>query len=50
LSSKSLLSHLENLEQNKDKFVKAMDNSVQGEAIKILVKEIKKILKDNTTI
>lgn len=43
LSSKSLLSYLENLEQNKDKFVKAMENSVQGEAIKILVEEIKKI-------
>jgi UDP-N-acetylglucosamine--N-acetylmuramyl-(pentapeptide) pyrophosphoryl-undecaprenol N-acetylglucosamine transferase len=43
LSSESLLTSLENLEKNKVKFVTAMENSFQGDALKILFEEINKI-------
>ena len=43
LSGKSLLASLETLEKNKGKIVSAMENSIQGDALKIIVEEINKI-------
>jgi UDP-N-acetylglucosamine--N-acetylmuramyl-(pentapeptide) pyrophosphoryl-undecaprenol N-acetylglucosamine transferase len=43
LSGKSLLAALDNLEKSKGKLITAMEKSVQGDALKIIVKEINKV-------
>jgi UDP-N-acetylglucosamine--N-acetylmuramyl-(pentapeptide) pyrophosphoryl-undecaprenol N-acetylglucosamine transferase len=43
LNEETLFAHLDKMEQNKDRFKTAMENSRQGDALNIIVKEINKI-------